>query len=287
MAPAFLGLPSPRLPAPPSAFWSAPLATAALLHGLVVTLILLLIPPAARRLTNDQPIPPTPAMGIVLPPHLLFQAGASAHGGGGGGGNRQAGPIRHAEGIGPDALTLRTTPRQPQARESVTTDDRLPSIVLDARALASGTFDQLGLPVGGVGYGTSTGPGSGGGVGTGTGTGLGSGEGPGVGPGSDGGTGGGAYRPGGAVSPPRVIVQVQPHYTGDALERRIQGSVLLEVVVTREGRAGQVRVVQSLDPRGLDEEAIATIRQWQFAPGRLSGRPVDVIVTVVMDFSIR
>ena len=45
--------------------------------------------------------------------------------------------------------------------------------------------------------------------------------------------------------------------------------------------------MQSLDPQGLDEEAIEAVRQWQFDPGRLSGRPVDVIVIVVMDFSIR
>jgi len=29
------------------------------------------------------------------------------------------------------------------------------------------------------------------------------------------------------------------------------------------------------------------VRQWQFDPGRLAGRPVDVIVTVIVDFSIR
>jgi TonB family protein len=153
--------------------------------------------------------------------------------------------------------------------------------------MASGTFDQLGLPVGGVSYGTSTGPGSGGGVGTGSGTGLGSGSGPGVGPGSGGGFGGGAYRPGGAVTAPRVLSQVTPHYTSGALEERIQGSVRLEIVVTREGRVGDVRVLQSLDARGLDDEAIKAVREWRFAPGRLSGQPVDVVAIVVMDFSIR
>jgi TonB family protein len=63
--------------------------------------------------------------------------------------------------------------------------------------------------------------------------------------------------------------------------------VWLELVVTREGRAGQVRVARSLDPGGLDEEAIDAVRQWQFEPGRLAGAPVDVVVTVVMDFVIR
>jgi protein TonB len=83
-----------------------------------------------------------------------------------------------------------------------------------------------------------------------------------------------------------VITQVQPRYSIEALERKIEGSVWLEVVVTCEGRAGRVRVMRSLDPRGLDEEAIKAVRQWQFDPGRISGQPVDVVVTVVMDFSI-
>jgi protein TonB len=151
----------------------------------------------------------------------------------------------------------------------------------------SGTVDQIGLPSGGVSYGTSTGPGSGGGVGTGTGTGLGSGEGPGVGPGSGGGFGGGAYRPGGAVSMPRLLAQVQPKYTIEALEQKVQGSVRLEVVVTRDGHVGAVRVLRSLDARGLDEQAIAAVRQWRFDPGRVAGVPVDVIANVIVDFSIR
>ena len=59
---------------------------------------------------------------------------------------------------------------------------------------------------------------------------MGAGRGPGVGRGSGGGTGGGAYRPGGAVTAPRLIVEVRPTYTSDALLRRIQGTVELEIV---------------------------------------------------------
>ena len=135
--------------------------------------------------------------------------------------------------------------------------------------------------------GTSTGPGSGGGVGTGIGTGIGSGRGPGLGPGSGGGTGGGVYRPGGAVSAPRLIKEVRPRYTAEALRKVIQGTVVLEVVVTGDGCASQIRVVRSLDRGGLDEEAVAAIAQWRFEPGRLAGAPVDVLVTVMVDFSIR
>jgi periplasmic protein TonB len=207
--------------------------------------------------------------------------------GGGGGGNRQPGPIRRARGIGSDSITLRTRKPAATARGDTIPADELPAIALDARPLASGLFDQPGLPSGGVLDGHSTGSGEGGGVGEGVGTGIGSGRGPGIGPGEGGGTGGGVYRPGGAVTPPRLRTQVNPTYTPEALLRRVHGSVTLELVVTREGRPANIRVIRSLDPGGLDEQAIAATSQWQFEPGQLAGTPVDVLVTVVLDFSIR
>ncbi len=160
-------------------------------------------------------------------------------------------------------------------------------MVLDAKPLASGLFDQTGLPTGGVMSGTSIGPGSGGGVGTGSGTGTGSGRGPGFGPGSGGGTGGGIYRAGGAVSAPRVIREVKAKYTREALLNRIQGTVVLEAIVTGDGCTSQIRIVRSLDAGGLDEEAVAAVAQWRFEPGRLGATPVDVLVTIELDFFIR
>ena len=249
-------------------------------------MLIVLALPAVPAPSADDELMPAHAIHVVLPPRLVFVPNGPPGGGGGGGGNRQSGPIRHAEGIGYDAVTMRTT-KNPPTPGVLAREMELSPIVLDALPMASGMFDQIGLPVGGVPYSTSTGSGSGGGVGTGTGTGIGEGRGPGVGPGSGGGFGGGAYHPGGAVTAPRVLSEVKPHYTSDALEQKIQGSVWLEVVVTREGRAGDVRVARSLDPAGLDEQAINAVRQWRFEPGRLAGTPVDVLVTVVMDFSIR
>ena len=202
-------------------------------------------------------------------------------------------PIRRAQGVGEDAITLRVqkrpsppAPATPASAPAVEDVPPLPAIVLDAKPLASGLFDQIGLPTGGVSSGTSTGPGSGGGVGTGIGTGIGSGRGPGLGPGSGGGTGGGVYRPGGAVSAPRLTKQVKPKYTSDALANGIHGTVVLEIVVTANGCASQIRIVRSLDAGGLDEEAVAAVAQWRFEPGRLAGTPVDVLVTIALDFAI-
>jgi protein TonB len=214
-------------------------------------------------------------------------------GGGGGGGNQQPGPIRRAQGVGSDAITLRvrrpppTVPLTTTATPAAQDVPLLPSIVLEAKPLSSGLFEQIGLPTGAMLPGTSMGPGSGGGVGNGIGTGVGSGRGPGLGPGSGGGTGGGVYRPGGTVSFPRLIKEVKPRYTTEAAQNMIQGTVVLEVIVSGDGRASQIRVVRSLDRGGLDEEAISAVAQWRFEPGRLAGAPVDVLVTIMLDFWIR
>jgi TonB family protein len=232
--------------------------------------------PASERVTHV----------VLIAPEMPLMGG-----GGGGGGNRQPGPIARAESAGTDRVTLRVRkppPTIPASAPPLTTHDtQLPSALLDAKPMASGVFEHAGLPAAAIASGTSLGPGSGGGVGTGDGTGIGSGRGPGLGPGSGGGTGGGVYRVGGGVTAPRLIRHVRPGYTGEALRNKIQGSVVLEAIVTRDGCTSQIRVVRSLDPGGLDEEAIAAAAQWRFEPGRLDGAPVDVLVTIVLDFSLR
>ena len=86
--------------------------------------------------------------------------------------------------------------------------------------------------------------------------------------------------PGGAVSAPRLIKEVKPKYTSEALRNKIQGTVVLEAIVTGDGCASQIRIVRSLDRGGLDEEALTAVAQWRFEPGRLAGAPVDVLVTI-------
>jgi protein TonB len=132
----------------------------------------------------------------------------------------------------------------------------------------------------------SRGAGEGGGVGTGRGTGLGAGDGSGVGDGSGGGTGGGPYRPGSGVVPPRLLREVKADYTDEARRRGVRGESLLEIVVRRDGTVGDVRVLKALGA-GLDERAIAAVRQWRFAPATRQGTPVDVLVEVAVEFMLR
>jgi len=268
------------------------LAVSATLHATLVGSVwaTVALGPELRQIepTAGQPVRQV----VFLAPELPVIGG----GGGGGGGQQQPGPLGRAHGIGSDTITLRVRKRPPPAVPVTTVSapaiadvSALPSMVLDAKALAAGFFDQLGLPTSAMLPGTSAGPGSGGGVGTGIGTGVGPGRGPGLGPGSGGGTGGGTsggYRPGGAVSAPRLIKEVKPRYTPEALRRKIQGTVVLEVLVTSDGFPSNIRVVKSLDRGGLDSEAALAVAQWRFEPGRLAGAEVDVLVTIMIDFAL-
>jgi TonB family protein len=132
----------------------------------------------------------------------------------------------------------------------------------------------------------SAGPGTGGGTGTGVGTGLGEGRGGGIGPGQGGGTGGGPYRPGTGIQPPTLIREVKPTYTDEARRRGIEGDVVLEIVVRRDGTVGDVQVRRSLGA-GLEQRAIEAVRQWRFGPARREGTPVDVVVEVSVEFKLR
>ena len=254
--------------------------SAALHGGLAVIAIV-----AGTVLPNSdetQPHGPAADQRARAVPHLVFLAPELPRPGGGGGGG----------GARSDAITLRvrkTTPAAvPPATSSSSSVEDSPalSIGIDARPLATGIFEEIGLPTDAASSATSRGPGSGGGIGIGIGTGVGPGNGPGLGPGSGGGSGGGVYRAGGGVSVPRLVKDVKPRYTPETLRNGVQGTVVMEVVVARDGRPSHIQVIRSLHPE-LDDEAVAAVGKWRFEPGRLAGEPVDVLVTIMLDFWIR
>ena len=66
---------------------------------------------------------------------------------------------------------------------------------------------------------------------------------------------------------------------------RLAGTVILQCVVDREGRARDFQVSQSLG-LGLDQNAILAVSTWLFEPGRKAGEPVNVIATVQVNFRL-
>jgi protein TonB len=96
------------------------------------------------------------------------------------------------------------------------------------------------------------------------------------------------YRPGNGVTTPRIVRQVKPAYTSEAMRAKVQGTVLLQCTVTPTGDVTDVRVIRSLDPVfGLDQEAIKAARNWKFTPGTRMGQPVAVEITIELMFSLR
>ncbi len=95
-------------------------------------------------------------------------------------------------------------------------------------------------------------------------------------------------RPGGDVVPPRVVHSEKPAYTAEALAAKIQGSVVLELVVRESGTVERVEIIESLDAvHGLDEAALDAASRWTFEPGTKDGAPVPVIVALEMTFTLK
>jgi TonB family protein len=78
------------------------------------------------------------------------------------------------------------------------------------------------------------------------------------------------------VSAPTLITQVRPNYTPEAMQRKTQGSVILDVVVDCNGVPSAIRVARSLDPHGLDDEAVRAVPAVAVQAGRMGETPVDV-----------
>ncbi len=95
------------------------------------------------------------------------------------------------------------------------------------------------------------------------------------------------YEAGSGVTYPTLIRLEQPRYTDQARRARIGGSVELRAIILPDGTVGEIRVVKSLDRQyGLDEEAVAAARKWLFRPGTREGKPVAVIVTLILEFKL-
>lgn len=93
---------------------------------------------------------------------------------------------------------------------------------------------------------------------------------------------------GNGVTSPRLTHEVKPVYTQAARDAKIQGLVWLSVVVKKDGTVGDVQVRQSLDTEfGLDDTAVAAMKQWTFEPARRNGEAVAVRVTVEMSFTLK
>jgi TonB family protein len=86
-------------------------------------------------------------------------------------------------------------------------------------------------------------------------------------------------------SVPIVFKSVSPDYTREAIEAKLQGAVVLTLVVETDGIPSEIGVVRGLG-RGLDQKATECLQKWRFRPAARAGEPIRARATVEMHFRL-
>ena len=89
----------------------------------------------------------------------------------------------------------------------------------------------------------------------------------------------------GDVQKPIKIQEVQPQYTDLARKARIQGVVIMQTIIDKEGNVIDVKLLKSL-PMGLGDAAVEAVKQWKYEPAMLNGKPVAVYFNLTVNFRL-
>lgn len=87
------------------------------------------------------------------------------------------------------------------------------------------------------------------------------------------------------VKAPVVTYAPDPDYSDEARHAKYQGTVILGVIVDKDGRISKIRIERALG-MGLDASAVEKVKTWRFDPGVLNGQPVAVAMSVEVSFNL-
>jgi TonB family protein len=253
--------------------WTQAIALA--VHGCIIAL--LIVPfltnmlPSTTQAKNKLDVTP-----LDISPYVAkLPAGNNKAGGGGGANDHTNTPVNKGR---PPKFTMT------QYAAPTLHPNPQPKLPMEATLLGppdlkiSSVLTNLGDPM-------AAGPGDS--LGHGDGTGIGSGTGGGLGPGEGGGTGGGMFRAGvNGVGLPTCFYMPNPPYSDEARKAKYSGVVLVEAVITVDGRVTNPRVIKS-PGLGLDESTTNTMRTWRCKPVTgPNGKPVPVLVPFEVTFRL-
>jgi TonB family protein len=91
-----------------------------------------------------------------------------------------------------------------------------------------------------------------------------------------------AVKVGRGIEPPRKIVDVKPVYPEEAQKAKVQGTIIIELLLGKDGKVQDARVLRSIPE--LDQAALDAVRQWEFEPVLVNGHPERAIMTVTLRF---
>ena len=92
-------------------------------------------------------------------------------------------------------------------------------------------------------------------------------------------------RIGGNVIQARLVRQVAPVYPKSAKEARVQGTVRFAALIGTDGSISRLQLLSG--PALLVDAALEAVKQWQYQPVLLNGKPAQVITTVDVNFQLR
>ena len=92
-------------------------------------------------------------------------------------------------------------------------------------------------------------------------------------------------REGVEVDPPEVVHRVEPRYTEAARVGKIEGVVILDLIIDTDGRVESIQVLRDL-PLGLTRSAVEAVKQWRFEASTYRGHPVAVQYVLTVRFSL-
>jgi TonB family protein len=93
-------------------------------------------------------------------------------------------------------------------------------------------------------------------------------------------------RVGGNVQATKLVHQVKPVYPERAQAQGIQGAVLLEAIILKDGSLGAIRVLNKLADLELVVAATDAVQNWRYAPTLLNGQPIEVVTTITVNFRL-
>ena len=96
----------------------------------------------------------------------------------------------------------------------------------------------------------------------------------------------GPIRTGGQIETPELVHRVEPFYPPVAVSAHLQGIVILEAIIDRDGTVAEVKVLRSAGAL-LDREALLAVRQWRYKPLLLNGQRERFILTVTLSFNLQ
>jgi protein TonB len=94
-----------------------------------------------------------------------------------------------------------------------------------------------------------------------------------------------AVRVGGNIQAPHPVKHVDAVYPEEAKAAGVSGVVIIELTLATDGTVADANVLRSIPM--LDQAALDAVRQWEYEPTLLNGEPVQVILTVTVNFSLQ